>query len=307
MSAIALQINVTGTLDGSTVVTAGNPMPAPVDGVHQIAVAGNLGVFDGLLSTEDQAPIGYWLRAITVESAAAVRAVRVRITVPGVDGPTDLLVAAGSGAAPVVRLDSFAELESGTATADAVPQYSSRFIPKTARFNFLNDSVGQAFGGVPVAGPHRIYMEFEPIDTVEKALAFMETRGRFAAQLLGSIRDRESFQAVAATATARVTLPFGTTRLNSMIIDNGAVAAAGESMVIDVLRVRNGATTSLLTATTTINNGIPANSSRDLSHLINLGLNTLLPTDEIQISRTYVAGGGPTPMTNTMVHLGFSA
>ncbi|NIV93801.1 hypothetical protein GWN42_13630 [candidate division KSB1 bacterium] len=108
-----------------------------------------------------------------------------------------------------------------------------------------------------------------------------------------------SVQAVAATATE---IAFVATGSGSILDGKCAVltaAAAGESMVIDVKI--NG--TTCLQATTTIDDS-SGTTAEDLN--IDDTANDLAAGDIVTIERTYTAGGGPTPMTDSAVSIDFT-
>ena len=296
MAAFALLFAVTGTLDGSTVFTMPNPLPAPSGGVITIPVTGNLGIIDLLAGNTQDSPTAYYLRTLNIECAAATAAVRAVQSISGAGGPAPgrIMLLQQSPTNPVTpRLVNF----------------EPRMMPKGTRIAILNDSVSAAFGGVPVAGPHRVHVEFDPVGDTDTLLDIYEQTSSEQAWATWQQQARESFQAVAASLTTEVMIPPNCTRLTGLRIANGAVAAAGESMTVAIQRVRAGATQTLLTAaSTTIDNTIAANQIRDLSSLILIQFADWLnpATDTIRIVRTYVAGGGPTPMTNTNVQLTFS-
>ncbi len=296
MSAFALTLDVTGTLDGVTTFTFPSPLTTAVNGLIRIAVPGNLGIIDLFAGLTQDSPTAYYLRTLAIECSAATAAVRAVQSIAGAGGPAPgrIMLLQQSPTNPVTPPLSL---------------FEPRMLPKSTRIAILNDSVSAAFGGAPVAGPHRIYLEFDPVGDTDTLLDIYEQTSSEQLYAQTQQQARESFQAVAASLTTEVMIPPNTTRLVGFRLANGAVAAAGESMTVAIQRVRAGATQTLLSAaTTTIDNTIAANQIRDLSALIIPQFaNWLVPgTDTIRIVRTYVAGGGPTPMTNTNVQLVFA-
>ncbi len=76
-----------------------------------------------------------------------------------------------------------------------------------------------------------------------------------------------------------------------------AAAAAGETMVVDVLK--NGAT--VLTGTFTFDNTVAAGAWQTLS--LDLAQSAVALGDHLEVDLTYTAGGGPTPVVGTLVEL----
>jgi hypothetical protein len=152
MSGFAFLFNVQGTLDGTTVFTLPDPLPAPVNGVHVIDVPGNFGRWEPLDDTRFDSPTAYWIRAVHGEYSAATRAVRYDEVLPG-SGDFLSVVPAVSGSPPLQALGQ---------------SPLTRIMPKGAVLRVLNDSIGANFDGAPVAGPHRIYVEVEPLPGEEE-------------------------------------------------------------------------------------------------------------------------------------------
>lgn len=295
MAAFALLFQITGTLDGTTVFTMPTPLPAPTNGVIVIPVPGNLGILDLLAGDAQDSPTAYYCRTMNIECSAGTAAVRIAQLISGAGGPAPgrIMLLQQSPTNPVTpRLSLF----------------EPKMMPKGTRLAILNDSVSAAFGGVPVAGPHRLYIELDPVGDTDTLLDIYEQTS--SEQLYAQLQqqDIQSFQAVAASAAAGdFMIPPNCRRLVGVNIANGAVAAAGESMAFTIQRVRGGATQTLMTTAPTITSGIPANSVTSFSStILTQFANWLDPTtDTIRIARTYVAGGGPTPMTNTNIQLVF--
>lgn len=289
MSAFAFLFQVAGTLDGATLVPIPNPLPAPTNGVHTVVVAGNLGIVDPFDNTPFDTPGGYLIRAIHIECSAATRAFRARAEIPGVTDPQDLFYAQTSPTAvPLQRLEQTPTL---------------KYLPKGSRILIENDAQAD-FLGAPVAGPHRIYLEMEPCTDEEMILSYLEKEAADRAAFDGRVVELQSFQAVAATLVTEFLVPEDATRLERFQIANGAVAAAGESMTFNLERIRAGAAVALVTGVFTVDSTDPANSVQSADNLLVRDLcRSLVSTDRIRLTRTYVAGGGPTPMTNTHVRL----
>lgn len=293
MAAFALLFQIAGTLDGATVFTMPNPLPAPTAGVTIIPVAGNLGILDLLAGDTQDSPTAYWLRTLNIECSAATAAVRINQLITGSAAARTALLQQSPANPVMPRLSTF----------------EPRIMPKGTRLNLLNDSVSAAFGGVPVAGPHRLYIEIDPIGDTDTLLDIYEQTS--SEQLYAQTQQQQggqTFQAVAASLSQDLIIPPNCTRLVGVRITNGAVAAAGESMTFAISRVRGGATQTLMTASPVIDATIAANSVTDFSStILRQFADWLVPgTDTIRVARTYVAGGGPTPMTNTNCQLIFA-
>ncbi len=114
----------------------------------------------------------------------------------------------------------------------------------------------------------------------------------------------DSFQATAASGVEDFPLKVDANGLASLSFQAGAAAAAGETLVVDVSRVRGGVVTSLLSATYTYDNGESANTEVSLDSLIDESIG-LADGDLIRVTRTYTAGGGPTPVVNSLVRAQF--
>jgi len=105
-------------------------------------------------------------------------------------------------------------------------------------------------------------------------------------------------QGAAATATVTKFIASAAGKINSVKALAGTAAAAGESMTVDV-RI-NGV--SCLTSAITIDDS-SGTSVEDGA--IDTAANTLAADDVVDIVRTYTAGGGPTPMADTLVSIGY--
>jgi hypothetical protein len=188
-----------------------------------------------------------------------------------------------------------------------------------AELDILTDDSDDTFSGAPVAGPHFIYIDAVPIrddaqmTLIQNIIAAAQTRAG---------ADGEVFfdnQEVAASGTVDIGLispqrpAADSSLLNTSVpaspgsqvsrleIGLGAAAAAGESMQIQVLRVEAGTGTTTTLTTVVLDDSIPANTR--LSVTPDRTLNNLGLGDRIRVVRTYTAGGGPTPMTNTSVRV----
>ena len=122
-------------------------------------------------------------------------------------------------------------------------------------------------------------------------------------KLIGFFLRGQSEQAVAASlsaaAVAGVTPATQSGKITSLYLVAATAAAAGESMVFDVLK--NGV--SILTGTYTFNNTKSADVQIELP-LAPASAN-LATGDRLTVTRTYTAGGSPT-MTATSVVVEFS-
>jgi len=117
----------------------------------------------------------------------------------------------------------------------------------------------------------------------------------------GDARDtkEDGPQSVAATATTRVFRAVTDGTIESFAAETGDVAAAGESMDLDIQIDGVSALVSPVTIDDSILTATPVDG------VIDTGANTYVAGDLIEIVRTYVAGVGPTPMTNTIATVAF--
>ncbi len=303
----AYQIQVQGDLDGSTAFALPSSIPAPANGgvIKIDAGAGvDVGTFDvNTLAGTDSTPI--WLRAIHVEFAALTRAARVQADISGSLARDQVLpVLANAAAAPLMR--------PYVLTPGCI-------LPVGAELDILTDDSDDTFTGSPVAGPHFIYLDLVPItDDSQMTLIqniISEAQTRAAAQ--GEVFFDN--QAVAASDTRDIGLispprpaadssllltsvpDSPASQIQRLEIGLGDAAAAGESMQIQLQRIAAGTGASTTLQTIVIDDSIPANTRLSLTPdptTNNLGLG-----DRIRVVRTYTAGGGPTPMTNTSVRV----
>lgn len=118
---------------------------------------------------------------------------------------------------------------------------------------------------------------------------------RSAKKLRARIDRHASSQAVAATLSDVMVVDVGG-QIQALTAIIGATPAAGESLVVDVLR--NGV--SILSAPYTFSNALPGKVVRDL---VPVAGTTIVIGDVITINRTYTAGGGPTPIGPSRVIL----
>lgn len=115
----------------------------------------------------------------------------------------------------------------------------------------------------------------------------------------------QSTQGAAASLVEQFALNVDARNLASLTFRSDALAAAGESMTVDVSRVRGATVTSLLTGAYVYNNGVTvADAEISLDALIDPDV-SLQEGDIIRISRVYVPGGGATPVVNTLVRAQF--
>lgn len=294
----AYQIQVRGTLDGATPLVIPATLPAPVSGgvIKIDAGAGvNVGTFD--LSALAGAAKPVWLRALHVEWAAATRAARCRYAV------------SGSQSFPLVApVDSVA---GGQLLSRMSVLASAVLAPAGSIVQILTDSVNSTFGGAPVAGPHFVFLDLVPVrnDDESTRVQRLQTLAADRARAEGEVYN--SFQAVAATATEELGLwtgpledAVGNNTSSGMIqraqVSVGTAPAAGESMVIAVQRVFAGGVASTM-GTITVDNTF---SNGQLAEIpLTTNNQNIVAGSVIRISRTYVAGGGPQPMANTLVRI----
>lgn len=120
------------------------------------------------------------------------------------------------------------------------------------------------------------------------------------------VNDYQSFQQ---TAVAGLTSEYFIPRVPSLRLVfasfwSRTMAAPGESMIVRVFRWRLTApgvlTTTTLNGTFTYDSSLPLGTEIDFSNLILPGI-TLEPGDIVSATRGYTAGGGPTPIEDTIV------
>lgn len=291
------QIQVRGTIDGSTLFVLPDPIPAPtLGGVIKIdAGAGiDVGRIDlAALALTDNTPL--WIRMVHVEYAALTRAARIELDVSG-SNARERIIPDQAVAAAVAPL-----MKPYILTPGAIAQVG-------AIMTILTDDTDDTFGGAPVTGPHFIYIDVEPIRNDEQLGLIQDLEAFANAKALAQGEQYTSLQAVAATATAIMgnVAPAAASSgdsanmmVQSMQVTNGAVADAGEDIIITVQRVSGGIVTTL--GTVTIDSTIAANSVTPIS--IDPARNVLTEGDLIQVTRTYTAGMAPTPITNTLVRV----
>lgn len=293
----AYQIQVQGELDGTTAFVMPTTLPAPDNGgvIKIDAGAGvNVGTFDlNALAGTDGTPV--WVRALHVEYAALTRAARINGDISGSQAPDTVIPdIADANAAPLMRPNVLSK---------------SIIMPIGAELDILTDDTDDTFSGSPVAGPHFIYIDVEPIRDDEQ-MALIQDLAAFA----GVKSDAEgevyqSVQAVAASLTEEigiVNLPSkGVTAQQAQIVEAsvsvGDAPAAGESMLIILQAVTVGTGTAVELGRVTLSNPGTTAYSNTVIPINNPGNDGLINGSRIRVVRTYTAGGGPTPMTQTTV------
>jgi hypothetical protein len=108
----------------------------------------------------------------------------------------------------------------------------------------------------------------------------------------------EVTQAVAATATKRAFRALTDGAIREVAAEVGTVAAAGESLSIDI--TIDGV--SALTAPIVIDDSVTINTP--VAGVVDAASNEYAAGELIEVSFTYTAGVGPTPMADTIVGLG---
>lgn len=108
----------------------------------------------------------------------------------------------------------------------------------------------------------------------------------------------EVTQAAAATATKRAFRALTDGAIREVAAEVGTVAAAGESLSIDI--TIGG--TSALTAPIVIDDSVAINTP--VVGVVDVAANEYAAGELIEVSFTYTAGGGATPMADTIVGLG---
>ena len=118
--------------------------------------------------------------------------------------------------------------------------------------------------------------------------------------LFAGIYDAKNLQAVAATLVAQYLYTAESSgRVDEVLIKMQAVPAAGESMTVDVLK--NGV--SILNAVVTCSTGTAGTPANLYQGSVNNDLAGFVAGDIFTTTRTYTAGGTPTPMSNVEVVL----
>ncbi len=303
----AYQIQVQGDLDGATAFALPSTIPSPSDGgvIKIDAGAGvNVGVFDlNTLAGTESTPI--WLRSIHVEFAALTRAARIDADISGSLARDQVIpILADAAAAPLMR--------PYVLTPGCI-------LPVGAELDILTDDSDDSFSGSPVAGPHFIYLDVVPIiddaqmTLIQDIIATAQTRAAADGDVFFSNQETAASGTVEIGMVSPQRPAADSSLLNTSVpaspgaqvqrleIGLGDAAAAGESMQIQVQRVAAGTGTVTTLATVVLDDSIPANTR--LSVTPDRTLNNLGLGDRIRVVRTYTAGGGPTPMTNTSVRV----
>lgn len=292
----AFQIQVRGLLDGVTPFVVPT-IPAPQQGgVIKIdaGVGIDVGTFD--LSALARTDIPLWLRSYQVECRTLLtRALRNTTTNPGSQVPrfvTPDIVPPGDNV--LMRPFQLAK---------------HLIIVPGDTFRVLTDDTSPAFGGLPVAGPHFVYFDIVPLINDEQVTQVEELQAYADTEMRGTGEIYTSFQAIAATLSTQlgiVSVPNGArqtgnpvAQVQEMVVTTGAVAAAGESMTIQVRRDFGGA--SVILGSVVVDATVPANTQ--IAIPLNLNQNNIVEGSVIRVDRTYVAGMAPTPMTNTVVRV----
>lgn len=288
----SFQIQVVGLLDGATLFVPPAPLPAPVQGgVTKLTAAAAAGLFDLADLIGWQGPL--LLSHYAIEPAALVRALRTTLDTPGAANDEFLIPDQGN-------------LVAGTTPMQPYSLFPNAYLPSGSRIAILSDNTSAAFAGLPVAGPHFLFFDLQPLQNQGAIAAAMKACNFASAKHEAETEAYSSFQAVAASASADVAIidfpanDLGRVwQLQSASVQLETAAAAGESMIVAVERVINTNGVSAVVATVTIDNvGEPADTMIRLT--INQDTNQFLAGDRVRISRVYVAGVGPT-MTTTLV------
>ena len=144
MSSVAFEILVTGVMDGTTPFVFPEVLPDPINGVHNLS-AGDLGIINPVIGNDTfNYNLDWVVRAFHLQLAPATRAVRTNLSFPTVDVPQPMQVVF-VGAPPLL------------------PILPPVLIPRGGQIVMLTDDVGADFTGSPVPGPHRVYIEAEPV------------------------------------------------------------------------------------------------------------------------------------------------
>lgn len=295
----AYQIQVRGTLNGATAFALPTIVPQPQDGgVIKIdaGVGINVGTFDlAALALTDNTPL--WIRAIQVEYSALTRAARIQLDVSGSQARERIIPDQDVAAAVAPLMKPY------ILTPNAIAQVG-------ALLTILTDDTDGTFTNDSVAGPHFVYIDVEPIRNDEQLTLIQDLEAFANAKSLAQGEQYSSLQLVAATATeimGNVAPPDAANgdsarmMVQSIQVTNGAIADAGEDIIIAVQRVEVGTGSVTTIGTFTIDSTVLANSVSVVP--IDQARNVLTPGDLIQVTRTYTAGMAPTPITNTLVRV----
>lgn len=296
MAARAFKITVQGLLDGATPLVVPDPLPSPVNGVTEIDAGAGVAVGSidlGELFGPDATSAPIWLRSLQTEFQTLTRAARFIYDNPGsraLERVTDDL----AGSPPLMRLLTLG------------PRC---IVPQGGALEILTDDTDETFSGLPVAGPHFIYLEVDSLASDEEVGLVQDLQGEAESLLGAQGQEGELFQAVAADLTQDILIVQPPDRYSGslsavMQVDRadvtiGTAPAAGESMVVDINRVRDGSGAVTTIATITIDNTFAANTRVPIP--VTQLANILSAGDRIQVDLDYTAGGGPAPMDNTLV------
>ncbi len=288
----AYQIETRGALDGVTPLVLPSQLPSPSDGgvIKLDAGALGLGRIDlSALAGCPGAPI--WVRSFHIELADGTRASRTDIILPRTLKRQALAPVVASPADDLLMRPFILN-----------PQ---GVVPEGSVLELLCDDTGPEFTGSPAVGPHFIYLDIVPLTSDSMMTLAQEMTSAADTRLLAVGDCMLSSQQAPATDTeivgewqdprSRTSSPSG--QLVSAELSIGEAPASGESMQIQVTGEYEG--TSTLLAQTTIDDSFSSNSRSEIPIII--PNNELFHGARIRVTRSYTAGGAPTPMTQTVI------
>ncbi len=288
----AYQIESRGPLDGVTPLVLPANLPSPGDGGVIKIDGGGLGIGRIDLSALARCPgAPIWIRAFHIEFADGTRASRHDVILPGTR-KRQALSPIVSSPADELLMRPFILNPQGV-------------VPEGSVLELLCDDTGPGFSGEPVTGPHFIYLDIVPL-TSDAMMTLAQDMTAVADARLALSGDCmiSSQQAPASESeivgewtdpSSRTTSPSG--QLVSAEVVIGAAPASGETMQVQVTGEFEGNST--LLAQTTIDDSFSANSRSEIP--IILPNNELFHGTRIRVTRSYSAGGGPTPMSQTVI------
>jgi hypothetical protein len=288
----AYQIETRGALDGVTPLVLPTELPAPSDGGVIKIDAGGLGLGRIDLSALAGCPgAPVWVRAFHIELGDGTRASRTEVILPRTQ-KRQALAPIVSSPADELLMRPFILNPQGV-------------VPEGSMLELLSDDTGPEFAGAPAVGPHFIYLDIVPL-TNDEMMTLAQDMTAVADTQLSAIGDcMISSQQVAASSSeivgewldprSRTTSASG--QIISAEVAIGDAPAAGETMQIQVSGEFEGVST--LLAQTTIDDSFSANSRTEIP--IILPNNELFHGTRIRVTRSYTAGGGPTPLSQTVI------
>jgi hypothetical protein len=176
--------------------------------------------------------------------------------------------------------------ETTVAAADVVLIYddTASAVRKMTHPNFMNINTLTA---ATVVEDTDTVLICDATDTLAKKMTVANLFAR-------KVFEQTDLQAVAATATTTLFIAPAAGTIKGLLAVAGTAAAAGESMTCDV---QIGGVTAL-TSVATLDDAAGTTAQ---TAVVNAAADDFVAGNVITVVRTYVAGGGPTPMANTVV------